>query len=45
MIFVSDRKENVVGGKENADYKHYLLFLLSFLKELFSGSFKKAWRG
>ena len=35
---VSDRKENIVGKGENADYQHFLLFPQCFQKAFSSGS-------
>ena len=38
--FIFDRVENIVAKKENAGYKHFLLFLQHFQKASFSGWFK-----
>ena len=37
MIFVSDRKENIVGKRENAGYQH---FLTMFSKAVFCSAVK-----
>ena len=38
MIFTFDRIKNIVGKGENAGYRHFLLFPLSFQEALHLGS-------